>query len=247
MLALKPTLVAAFLVAWMTGAGAVAAKTPSKRLVFEGTVTSLRTGVDEFRPWIVTVMVEKVIAGEFSEPMYQFAVHSPARAGLVEGESYTIEAIWRKTGYETRRWTRSPAKAENCTVRPANMCRTRTITSVASLPRLLAAERRVVSRTKLDDDSACVGSRAQTSRSSGGRFAPPLNGSIVGGYRGDDVLPRSFSVRVLEGPARCHGGQCGLALSGPRVRNRGSAETSPESPSRAGREASQSVSRLSHL
>jgi hypothetical protein len=122
MLALKQTVATACLVAWTAGVGAVAAKSPSpsKRLVFEGTVTSIKIGVDDLKPWIVTVMVEKVITGNFSGPMFQFGVHSPARAGLEAGESYTIEAIWRGTGYETRRWKRKPAKVSDCTNQPAN-------------------------------------------------------------------------------------------------------------------------------
>jgi hypothetical protein len=116
----KSLVATAYLVAWLAGIGVVAAKSPSKRLVFEGTVTSITLGADELEPWIVTVMVEKVITGDFSGPMFQFTVHSPARAGLAAGDSYTIEAVWRGKGYATQRWKRSPATTSDCTNRLGN-------------------------------------------------------------------------------------------------------------------------------
>ena len=55
---------------------------PSKILVFEGTVTSIRTIDHPLTRWLVTVKIKKVISGEFSGSTFQFAVHSPARSGL---------------------------------------------------------------------------------------------------------------------------------------------------------------------
>lgn len=72
---------------------------PSKVLVLEGTVTSIRQIDHEFTPWLVTVMVEKVVFGEFSGAMFSFAVHSPAMSGLEVGRSYTVRAVWKDGGY----------------------------------------------------------------------------------------------------------------------------------------------------
>jgi hypothetical protein len=92
----------------MTGAGQTAAAAPSRTVVFEGTITSIRTIDHELTPWLVTLAVRKVISGEFSGSTFQFAVHSPARAGLKEGGAYTIEAVWKKGGYtvDETQWRR---------------------------------------------------------------------------------------------------------------------------------------------
>ena len=58
------------------------------------------------RYWAVTVRVERVKSGKFSEPEFTFTIHSPARAGLAVGRRCTIEATWTGQGYvvaETRR------------------------------------------------------------------------------------------------------------------------------------------------
>lgn len=47
----------------MGGAGRAAAAAPTKILVFEGRVTSIRTIDHEPTPWLVTVAVTKVISG----------------------------------------------------------------------------------------------------------------------------------------------------------------------------------------
>jgi hypothetical protein len=69
------------------------------RLVFEGTVTAIRTVANERKPWLVTVNVTKVISGAFSGSTFELVVHSPVLAGLKKGRSYTIEADWNGDGY----------------------------------------------------------------------------------------------------------------------------------------------------
>jgi len=123
----------------MAGEGRSDAAAPSKTLVFEGTVTSIRTIDNEWTPWLVTVMVTKVISGEFSGPTFQFAVHSPARAGLKEGGSYTIEAVWTQGGYtvDETQWRRRPKRLRTGppSAEPANPALQRTI----ALPRCARA------------------------------------------------------------------------------------------------------------
>jgi tRNA/tmRNA/rRNA uracil-C5-methylase (TrmA/RlmC/RlmD family) len=60
------------------------------------------------RNWAVTIRVEKVKEGKFSEPKFTFTVHSPARAGLEVGGRCAIEAIWTEQGYivDDTRWMR---------------------------------------------------------------------------------------------------------------------------------------------
>lgn len=38
--------------------------------------------------------------GDFSGGWFEFAVHSPSRAGLQEGHSYTVKPVWTGAGYE---------------------------------------------------------------------------------------------------------------------------------------------------
>jgi hypothetical protein len=84
----------------------------SKTLVFEGTVTSIRTIDHPLTRWLITVKVTKVISGEFSGSTFQFAVHSPAQSGLEKGRSYTIEAVWKDRGYvvDENQWRRPSRK-----------------------------------------------------------------------------------------------------------------------------------------
>lgn len=81
---------------------------PSKTLVFEGTVTAIRNLDHALTPWLITVKVTKVVSGEFSATTFQFVVHSPSRAGLEKGKSYTIEAVWRDGAYvvDENQWRR---------------------------------------------------------------------------------------------------------------------------------------------
>jgi hypothetical protein len=97
--------------AWLTTPpliGVSAAPSP-KKLALTGTVTAISqvyTKPPSRRNWAVTVRVEKVKAGEYSQPEFTFTIHSPARAGLAVGCRCTIEAIWTGQGYvvaETRR------------------------------------------------------------------------------------------------------------------------------------------------
>jgi hypothetical protein len=70
-----------------------------KDLVFEGVVQSIRSIDNGERSWLVTMTVKRVTSGEFSGSTFQFAVHSPAKSGLEEGQSYTVEARWKDGGY----------------------------------------------------------------------------------------------------------------------------------------------------
>jgi hypothetical protein len=63
----------------------------------------------EFTPWLVTVVVEKVVSGEFSGSTFSFAVHSPAMSGLEVGRFYTVRAEWNGSGYvvDPLQWRRA--------------------------------------------------------------------------------------------------------------------------------------------
>jgi len=96
--------------AWLTThtlTGASAAPSAQK-LVLTGTVTAIsqvHARPPSRRNWAVTIRVEKVKAGKFSQPEFTFTIHSPARAGLAVGRRCTIEATWTGQGYvvdETR-------------------------------------------------------------------------------------------------------------------------------------------------
>lgn len=52
-----------------------------------------------FRNWAVTIRVEKVKAGRYSQPEFTFTVHSPALAGLFVGHRCAIKATWTGQGY----------------------------------------------------------------------------------------------------------------------------------------------------
>lgn len=82
----------------LTGASAVPS---AKKLVLTGIVTAIspiHARPPSRRNWAVTIRVEKVKAGKFSQPEFTFTIHSPARAGLAVGRRCTIEATW--TGQE---------------------------------------------------------------------------------------------------------------------------------------------------
>jgi hypothetical protein len=89
-------------------AGALA-EPSAKKLVLTGTVTAIslfNAKPPSKRNWVVTIRVEKVKAGKFSQPEFTFTVHSPARAGLAVGRRCTIEVTWTGQGYivdDTRR------------------------------------------------------------------------------------------------------------------------------------------------
>jgi|KBSMisStaDraftv2_1062788.scaffolds.fasta_scaffold860337_2 hypothetical protein len=80
---------------------AMAAKSSRKDLLFIGKVTAIGTAKtgDPRRNWIVSTSVEKVLSGTFSGETFDFAIHSPSRAGLEVGKSYKIPARWTGTGY----------------------------------------------------------------------------------------------------------------------------------------------------
>jgi hypothetical protein len=92
----------------LTGASAEA---PSEKLVLTGTVTAISQVYAKrpsLRNWAVTIRVEKVKEGKFSQPEFTFTVHSPALAGLDVGGHCTIEATWTGQGYivDDDRWMR---------------------------------------------------------------------------------------------------------------------------------------------
>jgi len=63
--------------------------------------------------WGVTVHVESVESGTYSQPEFTFSVHSPSVSGLLIGERYTIVATASKVGFnvEESQWvTRHEAK-----------------------------------------------------------------------------------------------------------------------------------------
>ena len=84
------------------GIGNARAREISKKdLVFIGTVTAIasaKTG-DPTRNWVISTSVVKVVSGTLSGSTFDFAIHSPARAGLEVGRSYTITARWQGNGY----------------------------------------------------------------------------------------------------------------------------------------------------
>jgi hypothetical protein len=95
---------------------AARAAAPATKLVLTGTVTSIFQ-VDAPPPsrrnWGVTIRVEKVKIGKYTEPDFTFAIHSPARAGLKVGHRYTVEATWDGKAYlvdETTLIKEEPAK-----------------------------------------------------------------------------------------------------------------------------------------
>jgi hypothetical protein len=87
----------AVIAGWLvTQALSRALATPStNKLVLTGTVTAIspvRTRAPSRRNWTVTVRVERVKTGKYSQPEFTFNIHSPARAGLAVGRRCTIEA-----------------------------------------------------------------------------------------------------------------------------------------------------------
>jgi hypothetical protein len=74
-----------------------------------GTVTAISQSAAK-RPslgnWAVTIRVEKVKVGKFSQPEFTFTVHSPSMAGLEVGGHCMIEAAWTGQGYlvDDTRW-----------------------------------------------------------------------------------------------------------------------------------------------
>lgn len=68
-----------------------------------GTVTAIgfRRPPDPVHRWVVTVRVERVLAGSFDGDTFSFVVHSPSQERLREGGRYVIEAD-RTSGSEFR-------------------------------------------------------------------------------------------------------------------------------------------------
>jgi hypothetical protein len=90
----------------LTGASA---EPPSEKLALTGTVTAIShvyAKRPSLRNWAVTIRVEKVKGGKFSQSEFTFTVHSPSNAGLEVGGHCTIEATWTGQGYivDDTRW-----------------------------------------------------------------------------------------------------------------------------------------------
>jgi hypothetical protein len=85
-------------VVWLLAHGALA-EPRVEELVLVGTITSIFTvhaPPPSRRNWGVTVRVDKVKLGNYSEPTFTFTIHSPARSGVKVGLRCTIVAT--KTG-----------------------------------------------------------------------------------------------------------------------------------------------------
>jgi hypothetical protein len=87
----------------MLGQDASGAAAAAKKLTLTGTVMAIfrvEASPPSRRNWGVTVQVERVKVGKYTEPTFTFTVHSPARSGLEIGVRYTIEATWNGRAYE---------------------------------------------------------------------------------------------------------------------------------------------------
>jgi hypothetical protein len=73
---------------------------PSKDLLLVVTVTAMKDTDELRKPWLVSTKVVKVLSGELPGGTFQFAIHSPAQAGLKVGNRYTIPAHWTGDAYE---------------------------------------------------------------------------------------------------------------------------------------------------
>jgi hypothetical protein len=137
------------------------AAAPTKTLVFEGTVTSIGIVDHELKPWLVTVKVRKIVSGEFSGSTFQFVVHSPARAGLEKGRSYTIEAVRKDDGYtvDENQWRR-PKRLQTGT-RPAVPAKGSSHNKCASSDRVnfSPAQRVGRSQPRAEAEGRCPGGR----------------------------------------------------------------------------------------
>jgi hypothetical protein len=85
----------------LDGERAAIADSTAKDLVFIGTVTEIypTSAARSLRNWAVVAYVDKVVSGEFAATTFTFAIHSPTRAGLRVGHTYTIKATWTTAGY----------------------------------------------------------------------------------------------------------------------------------------------------
>jgi len=86
------------------GKRGVASSRTHPKLVLVGTVASIYQLAEPrfMKCWGIDVHVVKVLSGVYREPTITFAIHSPARAGVELGESYTVEATWTDDGYAVK-------------------------------------------------------------------------------------------------------------------------------------------------
>lgn len=89
------------LVSLLSGTGSILQAAKAEGLVLVGTVTKIYQLADtrSRRSWAIVANVDRVLSGEFTGTSFTFAVHSPARAGLQVGRTYTIKATRTAEGY----------------------------------------------------------------------------------------------------------------------------------------------------
>ena len=80
----------------------VSTNSSAAQIVIRGVVTEIfPTGDSQATSdWGVTVYVESVESGTYSQPEFTFSVHSPSLSGLVVGGHYTIVATASKVGFK---------------------------------------------------------------------------------------------------------------------------------------------------
>jgi len=88
----------------------VSTNSSAAQIVIRGVVTEIfPTGDSQATSdWGVTVYVESVESGTYSQPEFTFSVHSPSMSGLLVGERYTIVATASKVGVnvEESQWVK---------------------------------------------------------------------------------------------------------------------------------------------
>ena len=74
---------------------------PKPDLVLEGRVEAISTmaRAGHSARWRVRVAVERVVEGEFGGPIFEFAVHSPVKSGVREGQAIRVSAKRAGDGY----------------------------------------------------------------------------------------------------------------------------------------------------
>ena len=100
---------------WACASTQVSSNPSATQIVIRGVVTEIfPTGTTEATSgWGVTIHVESVESGTYSQPEFTFSVHSPSVSGLLIGERYTIVATASKVGFnvaESQWVTRHEAK-----------------------------------------------------------------------------------------------------------------------------------------
>lgn len=70
-------------------------------LILKGKVIAIEPYHDPARRkrWLVTLHVEKVIAGKYTGDTFAFPIHSPTKSGLTDGGHYTVRIEPAADGY----------------------------------------------------------------------------------------------------------------------------------------------------